>query len=97
MSLHVLVILPPTYSCVGEFHEGLASVSIKMYDNEGNVPVYKWGFISKKGEMLINPQFEEVEDFRNGLAKVWIGDSKKRDSKFGYIDRAGKYIWEPSN
>ena len=54
----------------------------------------KWGYIDKTGKYVVNPQFDEVWSFSEGLAGVIIGDWKT--SKWGYIDKTGKYIWEPT-
>jgi hypothetical protein len=35
--------------------------------------------------------FDTAEGFVNGIAKVRVG------IKLGYIDKTGKYIWQPSN
>ena len=59
------------------FSEGLAAV---IDDNE------KWGFIDKTGKFAIQPQFEYVENFSEGLASVKIND------KSGYIDKTGKLV-----
>ncbi len=47
----------------------------------------KWGYIDKSGKQVIKPQFEEVEDFRSGLAIVKI------DGKTVYIDKTAEVIW----
>jgi hypothetical protein len=42
----------------------------------------KWGFIDKTGNIVIQPQFDEIfGGFSEGLALVRIGD------KLGYISR----------
>ncbi|MDR2964095.1 MAG: WG repeat-containing protein [Bacteroidales bacterium] len=46
----------------------------------------KWGYIDKKGEYAINPQFEDAGFFRGGLARVIAPDGK-----YGYINKDGKY------
>lgn len=46
----------------------------------------KWGYINKKGEYVINPQFENVFFFRDGLALV-----EASDGKLGFIGKDGKY------
>ncbi|GAB1540022.1 WG repeat-containing protein [Scytonema sp. NUACC21] len=51
------------------FSEGLASVMIKD----------KWGYINKKGEIVIHPQFTRVSKFSERLAAVC------NDNKCGYI------------
>ncbi len=50
----------------------------------------KCGFINKKGEYVIKPKFDEVDEFSEGLARV------KVDGKYGYIDYNGKMVVEPS-
>jgi len=46
----------------------------------------KWGYINKKGEYKINPQFNDAQFFRDGLARV-----VSVDGKVGYITEDGKY------
>jgi hypothetical protein len=50
----------------------------------------RWGFIEKTGKMVIYPQFDEAMSFANGLARVKMG------GRTGYIDAAGKYVWNPA-
>jgi hypothetical protein len=47
----------------------------------------KWGYIDKKGSIIINPQFNEANLFIEDLALV-----KSNDDKFGFIGKDGKYI-----
>jgi hypothetical protein len=43
---------------------------------------------------VIEPLFDEAGPFRGELARVEI---KVRDGRMaGYIDRTGRYVWEPS-
>ncbi|MGQ9896475.1 MAG: WG repeat-containing protein, partial [Acidobacteriota bacterium] len=44
------------------------------------------GYIDNTGNMVIPPQFEDAEDFSEGLAAVKIGNL------YGYIDRTGKLV-----
>ena len=60
-----------------------------MAGAEDNKTGGKWGFIDRKGNWLINPQFDAVSPFRNGLAQVTLGGIR------GYINTAGKYVWLP--
>jgi len=48
-----------------------------------------YGFIDKNGKVVIEPQFDNVEDFSEGLEQV------KKDGKEGYIDKIGKVVIEP--
>lgn len=51
----------------------------------------KYGYIDKTGRVVIQPQFHFASSFSNGVAFVAI------DGKPGYIDKAGHYIWKPTN
>jgi hypothetical protein len=63
------------YDFAKEFHNGLAGVEIKN----------KWGYINRKGELVIPPIYDEyAPDFENNIAKV------KRNGKEFYIDTRGK-------
>ena len=51
---------------------------------------YKWGYINFDGCFIVEPQFDEVNDFDHlGLAAVKIGN------KWGYINHCGLIIVEP--
>lgn len=49
----------------------------------------KYGFIDKTGRYLIEPEFDELEWFREGLASV------KMDGKWGFIDMLGTVVIKP--
>ena len=49
----------------------------------------KYGFIDKSGKVVIEPQFDDAEDFSEGLAQVG------KDGKWGFIDKSGKVVIEP--
>jgi hypothetical protein len=84
------MIIPPQFDDANEFKEGLASVSVGG----------KWGYIDRNGKFLINPRYDFAFSFENGFARVGLkisGKENESKSKFGYINKAGKYIWEPSD
>lgn len=76
--------------------------------SEGLVPVEmrgKTGYMDRSGKIVIQPQFEDAEDFRGGLAPVKIhgdettwcprdqsGSRKGFTNKWGYIDKTGKIV-----
>jgi len=77
------------------FSEGLLPLEVKN----------KWGYTDRTGKIVIAPQFEDAEDFSEGLAPVKIhGDETvwcPRDEsgnragftmRWGYIDKTGKLI-----
>ncbi len=62
------------------FSEGLAAVLIKN----------KWGFINSSGEIVIQPQYEFVSDFSNGLAV--FSQKVKNEVLKGYINTKGEIV-----
>lgn len=67
------------------FSEGLAAIKVGE----------KWGFIDRTGKVVLKFTYDSVWPFAYGLAKVRIG-SRYGDSSYGYINRSGLYVWEPS-
>src|SRR5437763_6989853 len=49
----------------------------------------KYGYITKSGKIAINPQFDDVGRFAEGLAPVRMG------RMWGYIDSQGKLAINP--
>ena len=48
-----------------------------------------WGFADKSGKIMINPQFDAVADFSEGMATI------KLNRRFGFIDRTGRIVINP--
>ena len=88
-------VIRPQFLGAGPFFEGLAPV--------GNVDFHSatrsaeddatpnTGFIDKQGKTVFSIPSDFTNGFVNGVARVRVG------IKLGYIDKTGKYIWEPSN
>jgi len=64
---------------VGDFNNGTATVEIDGL----------WGLINTKGELILNPKYEDPLFFSNGRAIV------EKDDKFGFINLKGEWIIEP--
>jgi hypothetical protein len=69
----------PNAVSVRIFHEGMAAYSIRT--EEG----IRWGFIDKKGNVIINPQFSEVGFFSDGKCPV-----RDDNRMWGFIGKEGK-------
>jgi len=72
------VIKPEGAEQLGNFSEDLAPAKV-----DG-----QFGFVDRTGKMVIPPQWQFVEDFKLGVARVNSGDVR------GYINKQGKYIWK---
>jgi ankyrin repeat protein len=68
------------YQAMSSFKDGLAEVRIRK----------KWGYINKKGKIVIKPQFRYAGSFFEGLAQA-----KTMDEKYGFIDKTGKFVIKP--
>ena len=73
-------ILPSDWRWAGEFAEGLAPVSLD------SVSV---GFIDRRGELVIEPSFQGVGAFNDGLCMAIEAGMG------GYIDREGEWVLTP--
>lgn len=49
----------------------------------------KWGYLSEQGKVVIEPQFDDVELFSEGIAAA------KKGEKWGLIDTKGNWVAEP--
>ncbi|MCC6410811.1 MAG: WG repeat-containing protein, partial [Saprospiraceae bacterium] len=81
------VLIPEKFKSAQPFRNGMAAA--KMDDAKG------WGFVDKKGQWVIQPQFPLVaEDYKSNLIKVGQASSKQGDFEveWGLIDRQGKVV-----
>ena len=106
----------PQFQSNGPFKEGLASVCVgdcdsahligyrytKNFEMEKLPQTFKFGFIDESGKMVINPAYEQVDSFSEGLAAVcsgqgcyWGADNKDKEKKWGYIDHTGAVVIAP--
>ena len=78
-------IIEPTFREVRDFSEGLAAVRIDR----------KWTFVGTRGRLLATEEFDAVDDFYGGLARVQFGTGS--NPRVGYVDRSGALVWYPTN
>lgn len=76
--------ITPQFELVRDFSEGLACVK------DGS----KYGYVDKNGKVIIPPKFDKAAEFYDGLAFV-IQNEADGNNKWGYINKAGKYVWAP--
>lgn len=84
----------------GEFVKALKFIEQRTVFSEGLAKVSKGdkiGYVDKAGRFVIEAQFEEAEDFKEGLAavKVLVKVDDTVKSKFGFIDKTGKMVIQP--
>lgn len=53
----------------------------------------KWGYVDRTGKMVIEPRFDDVGKFSEGLAPFSVGLFDK--AKWGFIDKTGSVVIEP--
>lgn len=71
--------IPAEYEMGTGFREGLAGVQ------KGG----RWGFINRKGEVVIAPRYLRVEEFRAGVARAWPDHDTVE-----FIDRKGRVLFK---
>ena len=74
------IVINPQFDEAGDFNNGLAVSRCRTASATS----------TGKGKFAINPQFDQAGDFDHGLAPVWLGDRQ------GYINREGRYVWNPT-
>ena len=77
-----------SFAWADPFSEGLAAVQQEVGDD------YLWGFINKKGDLVIKPTFIWVGKFGSGLAPVCIGTSTE-NCTIGFINTSGQFAINP--
>ncbi len=109
------LVVPLSYDNARPFADGMAAVNVgqntdtlqdhvsRDVTGAGTLSTGKWGFIDTTGKVVIEPQFADVKDFRNGYAVVnlgatlvprpgGIGAPRVSGGKWGLIDRTGTLV-----
>jgi len=85
-------VIEPKYPFVKSFSDGLAQF---LLENG------KWAFMDHSGNIVLSTDYFVPYGFKRGLAfidKVGAGGfTDFQNQKYGYIDKTGKVIWEPTN
>ena len=81
------LVMEPKFYSIGKFSEGLAEFLPEP-------TARKHGYLDRAGRVVIEPRFQFAHPFRDGLAPVGWYDNQLR-AVLLYVDRTGKYLWEP--
>jgi hypothetical protein len=102
--------IEPQFDEASRFSEGLAAVCYviakpKTKDERveslffGEDTNERCGYIDRSGVVVIAPQFNEANEFSNGLAAVRVGRSERvitgedaKAGKWGFVDRSGNFV-----
>ncbi len=77
-----------------EFNEGVTPIRVQVRKARGKRKAsYRWGYIDKKGKMIIKPKYVRAHRFSEGLASVET--DMRMGFLFGYADAKGKLVIKP--
>jgi hypothetical protein len=79
------IVLPRLKSATS-FHEGLAKVRVEIPGTGDEPTQTKWGLIDRLGNFVVRPEYDEIDDFKDGRARVRI------DREYGLIDYVGNVV-----
>ncbi|MFA4987236.1 MAG: WG repeat-containing protein, partial [Candidatus Brocadiia bacterium] len=98
--------IPPRFDWVSAFFEGFCVVAARLLPNgefdpkdltnpaqQGDRPYdVPLGYIDKKGDFLLKPQFRRADDFENGIARTSTISADIFSSAFTCYDKSGQKI-----
>ena len=96
------VVIPQIFDFVSPFIDGIALAGIIVDNSNQWNPVYKYGFIDKTGNFIVEPKYYSdswnggTGSFSEGFAKVALQDDQDTEGspklKYGFIDKTGKEV-----
>jgi hypothetical protein len=79
-----------SHAIFNSFKGGLAPVAVEIKPG-----IVAWGYIDRNDKMVIEPRFVEACPFDGDVALVYVADASRNLAIARYIDKTGKYLWEP--
>jgi hypothetical protein len=89
--------IPAQFVDASPFRESRAIVTFNRGDIK-NTPLFAtpkdafFGFIDKSGALVVDPIYNEISDYSNGVARVRHPSVKEADGGWGFIDLWGKPV-----
>ena len=79
----------PYPSSITDFNsDGVAMYSTDFYWLPSEFPAFKYGLVNTKGEFVLQPDFDYISDFQNGMAVV------SKNEKYGIVNVKGEFVIE---
>lgn len=84
-----VIVIRTDYDYVFPFENGFAMVCKGGKVGRWGITGGKWGLIDKRGRLAVEAIYEDVNNFREGYARVRLQE------RYGFVDRSGNYLVEP--
>lgn len=89
------LVIDTIYSSITNFKNGVAIVTKQEVSQKGNYIIYKPAVIDITGKLLVPfNKFIEINDYNDGIAKVYFKDSESDDEIYGFIDDKGNLLFQ---
>jgi hypothetical protein len=89
------LVIDTIYSSITNFKNGVAIVTKQEVSQKGNYIIYRPAVIDITGKLLVPfNKFIEINDYNDGIAKVYFKDSESDDEIYGFIDDKGNLLFQ---
>ena len=79
----------PYPSSIADFNsDGVAMYSTDFYWLPSEFPAFKYGLVNTNGEFVLQPDFDYISDFQNGMAVV------SKNEEYGIVNAEGEFVIE---
>jgi len=89
------LVIDTIYSSITNFKNGVAIVTNKEISQNGNHLIHKPAVIDITGNLIVPfNKFIEINDYNDGIAKVYFKNTDSNDEIYGYIDDKGNLLFQ---